>query len=468
MSFFDVISLGIKNLFRRKSRTVLTVLAISIGAFLIMIISSLGFGMEDIVLGELEKTGKITQIIVRPAIEGGEDGPAEVEEGQVRSYEIPAEKVDQIETIDHVIDVAPSINIDPKSIQLADQNKSYAANITAIKSSLGTEKEMLVGRNLYQGEERAIVIGRTYLSAFGYSEAEANNLLGKNININIQKDWIEGEVVEQELLNRYGDNYWERIPKETHDELWQEVERDLLANQSQVFEAEIVGVTASTFESSDINITLAWASDIFAFQRNEKDWTEKYGYHSILVTTDNIDNVDWVREEINKLDLGTESFKSMFKEIFTVFTVVASVLGVFSLIALIVASIGIINTMIMSTYERTREIGVMRATGASRKNISRIFTWEAGLMGLIGGAVGVALAWIAQIIISYVLNTYVLTTIDVANDPVLAGGAKDIFSTPFWLPIAVILFTMTIGLIAGIIPAKKAARLDPVEALKYE
>jgi len=187
-----------------------------------------------------------------------------------------------------------------------------------------------------------------------------------------------------------------------------------------------------------------------------------------LATVDNANNVDLVSNKLKELDVSTQSFKSIFESILKIFSIVATVLGAFGLIALIVAAIGIINTMVMATYERTREIGVMRATGASQKAVSQIFTWEAGLIGLLGGVIGIGIGLCGQTLIGFILNNYVLTKIDVSSDPILASGAKNLFSTPLWLPLGIMGFTMLLGLFAGLLPAQKAARLDPVEALKYE
>lgn len=474
--FFRIIKLGLKNLRRRKSRTILTVLAISVGAVLILIVSSLGFGMENLLMAELEKAGKMTQIIVRPAVEGvsgggppgSNKGATEVKEGQSRSHEIPAEVVDKIIGISHVVDVSPSISVDTKSIRLSGTDKSYAARIEAVTISEGTEQEVLAGRNFETSDKGAIIIGRTYLKTFGFKEFEAGDIIGKDLIINIAKDWVEGEEVDAEIKKRYGEGHMQNLSRSQSEELWREVEEEMRENQSKEFNTEIIGVSASAFDSGNIYIPISYAADIFEYSRNDRDWVKNNGYNSIIVAVDKVDNVEVVEEDLGELEVSTQSFKDMFEGVLSIFSIVSIVLGTFSLIALFVAAIGVVNTMVMSTYERIREIGVMRATGASKKDIHRIFATEAGLLGFLGGVIGIIIGYCGQLLISFIVNNYFLTGIDVSDNPILAGGAKNLFITPLWLPLAIIGVTTFLGLIAGLFPARHAANLDPVDALKYE
>ncbi|MDP4090547.1 MAG: FtsX-like permease family protein, partial [Bacillota bacterium] len=125
-----------------------------------------------------------------------------------------------------------------------------------------------------------------------------------------------------------------------------------------------------------------------------------------------------------------------------------------------VASIGVINTMTMSIYERTRSIGILKALGASRREIRKLFIFESGVMGFIGGILGTLFSLINVGIIKFFLNSY-LKSKGVTDMPKL-------FSTPIWLVLGTIGFAILISVLAGLYPAGRASRLDPVESLRYE
>jgi len=131
-------------------------------------------------------------------------------------------------------------------------------------------------------------------------------------------------------------------------------------------------------------------------------------------------------------------------------------LGGLGLIALAIAALGVMNTMIMSVLERTREIGVMRALGARRSTIRRLFTFEASTLGFFGGLFGVLLG--------FVLLAFAKPII--ANQ--FAKGTVLNLSVPIWLVFFVVGLTTLIGFFSGLVPSRRAARLDPIEALRYE
>jgi putative ABC transport system permease protein len=129
-------------------------------------------------------------------------------------------------------------------------------------------------------------------------------------------------------------------------------------------------------------------------------------------------------------------------------------------LALFVASLGIVNTMIMAVYERTREIGTLKAIGASRGDIRGLFMLEAGIIGLLGGVVGVVGGWVVGIGLNYLIEWY----IERENLPIQAT----FFIVPWWLALSSLGFAALVGIVAGLYPAARAARLDPLVALRYE
>ena len=144
------------------------------------------------------------------------------------------------------------------------------------------------------------------------------------------------------------------------------------------------------------------------------------------------------------------------KNAFIILDIVLSLIGS---IALTVSSLGIVNTMVMSILERTREIGIMKAIGASDSDIRRIFLFEASVIGLMGGLLGIALGWIVGHVINFGAN------IDIQSQ---GGTPGTLFSLPLWLIAGSIAFSIAVSLIAGSYPASRAAKLDPIQALRHD
>jgi putative ABC transport system permease protein len=177
------------------------------------------------------------------------------------------------------------------------------------------------------------------------------------------------------------------------------------------------------------------------------------------VQVDDPDNVDAVARAIETLgEYAASTPEDSAQSLSGGFRVIQAVLSIFGLIALAVASLGIVNTLIMAIYERTREIGTMKAVGASKGTIRLLFTVEAGTIGFWGGLVGVFVAWIIGQVINFVSHLTFLQDYKSFN----------ISAFPLWLILLVIALSTVIALVAGLLPANRAARLDPIEALRYE
>jgi ABC-type antimicrobial peptide transport system permease subunit len=185
----------------------------------------------------------------------------------------------------------------------------------------------------------------------------------------------------------------------------------------------------------------------------------KPAYESLTVRVKSPSAVKPVEESIKSMGFGTFSIVDATKNIQLFFTVFDLLLGIFGSLALTVASLGIINTLVMAILERRREIGILKALGAADRDVRWLFFAEAGVMGLVGGIFGVCLGWLIGKALTFGTNMYLSRQ---QLPPI------DLSSVPWWMVVAAIAFSFVVSLAAGIYPASRAARLNPVEALRYE
>jgi putative ABC transport system permease protein len=158
------------------------------------------------------------------------------------------------------------------------------------------------------------------------------------------------------------------------------------------------------------------------------------------------------------------SAKTMLQAVNVLFLMIQAVLGGVGGIALLVAGVGIANTLTMAIYERTREIGLMKAVGASNRAVMVIFLGEAGAIGFLGGVGGALIG----LLLSGAANLLYGVYLQSRGAAAAAGASASITAVPLWLPLAAVLFATVIGVLSGLYPAQRAARLEPVVALKYE
>lgn len=190
---------------------------------------------------------------------------------------------------------------------------------------------------------------------------------------------------------------------------------------------------------------------------NDRTGEDTYG--SIQVRLEDMGSMEEVKSALESMGVSVFSFADQLDEIRRVFLVLQAALGIIGAIALLVAGLGITNTMVMSILERTREIGVMKAIGGSERQIRVIFFVEASVIGFLGALAGILLGWVITRIANLVVNAHVLPP---GEDPV------SLFYFPPWLILGAIAFSVLVSLVAGLYPAFRAARIDPVRALRHD
>jgi len=229
--------------------------------------------------------------------------------------------------------------------------------------------------------------------------------------------------------------------------------------ETREFSTTLIGVEAGRrFYSADLGVQERTEIKAWWYGRPETLTTD--GYDMLMVRAVDQSAVPAVLDLAQELGLEAQSLGAVLEIANRVLAVMQALLGSVGGLALLVATLGVANTMMMAIYERTREIGVLKALGARNKEVRRIFTADAVLLGFIGGVVGLILGTLLGRLVDWIGHLYL------ANEGVTGIGPISI--VPPWLAIGALLFAALIGVVGGIYPATRAARLDPVVALKHE
>jgi putative ABC transport system permease protein len=218
------------------------------------------------------------------------------------------------------------------------------------------------------------------------------------------------------------------------------------------------------FGSGRLLIPLEVASALRAAQVNDlrdavRATNGKPAYASLTVRAKSPSQVEAIETSIKSMGFGTFSLLDATRNLRLFFTIFDLLLAIFGSLALAVATLGIINTLVMAILERRREIGILKALGAADRDVKQLFFVEAGVMGLFGGVLGVGFGWFIGRALTWGTNIYLHRQ----NLP-----SAHVFSVPWWLVLGAIAFAVIVSLAAGLYPATRAARLNPVEALRYE
>ncbi len=428
MRFDDLVRIVFRNLNRVRVRTILTTLGVIIGVAAIVTLLSVAIGFEESITGQLENIGEVNQIMVmRPRFGPGQmrgGGSAARSEVTVLDDDV----VEEIEALEGVSAVIPTISV---TSTLEVGRYTTTSSITGIdsKKAEALEIQMEDGRFLRKNEKDVIVVGYNVDDEFMEKKTEKMvdnlNILGKKAEIVVERQNDQGE------------------------------------EESKSFRVKIIGIMEEQGTDADYQVymPLELAIEIKEWTTKESDLMEEQGYDRLTVLATDSSVVVAVTEKISELGYQAFSSRQMIESLDQVFVILQAVLLGIGAIALIVAALGIINTMLMSIIERTREIGIMKVIGASNSDVTKIFLMEALSIGLLGGIGGVTLGYIASKIIDVFAGMYMEEE---------GAAASSFVVMPLWLVGFAVGFAMLVGLVSGVYPAGKAAGLSPVEALRHE
>jgi putative ABC transport system permease protein len=234
----------------------------------------------------------------------------------------------------------------------------------------------------------------------------------------------------------------------------------------KILSLRVTGVLKETRGESDwtIYMPLSQVKALNEWAQNRRINYNKEGYSQAIVKVSDVNNVLAISDQITEMGFQAYTPQSFVQGINNFYLILQIIFGGVGAIALLVAAIGIANTMAMSILERTREIGLMKAVGATNRDVLAIFLGEASGIGFLGGLGGVIVGWLAGQAINVIALVYL------ANQAGQQGGVPPSVAvyTPVWLPLFALIFSTLIGMISGLYPALRAATMVPVLALKYE
>ncbi len=445
MKLLDIVRLIFGNLNRRKGRVALTAVGVVIGTAAVVILVSLAIGLQKNANEQLYGIGDLTQIQVSPAYGdgmviysggGGGGGSASSGSGPQTPKLLTNRALDDLRAIPGVVAVIP---------------RDYMMGYLTIKYH-----RLEAGANV-------VGIGTDDLGGLGLEAAQGGVELARGAV-------IIGPMVAANFYDPY-----QRPGQQTPavPDLYDQqltfvfIKWDQNGNEiRKTLTYRVVGVLAETQGESDwsIYMRLDELKALNEWAMGRRINYNKDGYSLVIVKVDSVDHVLDITDQINSMGFQAYTPQSFVQGINNFYLVLQIIFGGVGAIALLVAAIGIANTMAMAILERTREIGLMKAVGATNRDVLSIFLGEAAGIGFLGGLGGVLIGWLTGQGINVIALVYM------AQQSASQGGMPPsvAVSTPAWLPIFALVFATLIGLISGLYPALRAATLVPVQALKYE
>jgi ABC-type antimicrobial peptide transport system permease subunit len=463
MNSIDLIRMGLKNLWRRKLRTFLTVLGVIIGTASIIIMISLGLAMTQNFTNEISKMGSLNVINIYPNYGGGYyDGPVKAVGGATDGSgttldDTAVTKISQIQGVEAITPVLEAY------YKLVSGRYAAQVSIRGIRPESMAEFEFPLqdGRLLQEGDTLNMVFGGFVPRNFYDTRASRGGMFWGGMPQEILVDVLNDRIV---MTSDY--SYGERPqpgqePSKKKPKLYKingvgilqegNYENDYYAYMSIYELQKIVDETNKDQQNQP---------GMGKMGRGMQNQQQK-GYQRVMVKVTDFQQVKEISQQIRDMGFQTNSLTDILDSMQKQYGQLQAILGGIGAVSLLVAAIGITNTMIMSIYERTKEIGVMKVIGAALSDIRRLFLLESGLIGLMGGIAGLGLSFL----MSYILNTSGMSLFGGFGG---AGPDAKMSVIPIWLVGYTMVFTTLVGILSGFYPARRAMKLSALEAIRTE
>jgi len=453
----DVTELAMRNLRESVLRNSLTTVGIAVGVASLVAMLALGVGLQQLASRRLERSGLFDTVVVMSRRDLRDFGREQQENGPApaQSPALNETARQKIEKLPNVLEAYPDIRF---VTEVRFEDKPYLTMVAGLPFSAKSNDsfEGMQGNFFSSDAAAEAILQRSF----------AEELLEKRSKPGEPEAAIASlakPLLGKELSMRY-------VERTASPSANADMSTASYSVTSRTETLKIVGVTDLDPESmrgaqrGRVFIPLKLVQNLHVMQVADlRDTTNVVGsepaYTTLSVRVSTPKYVPAVEQAIKKLGFNTFSIVDATRNLRQFFAVLDLFLGIFGSLALAVASIGIVNTLVMAILERRREIGIMKALGASDGDVRGLFFAEAGAMGILGGIVGVLFGWLLGRVINFGTNVYLQRQ----NFP-----PAQIWYVPGWLVGGAIGFAIVLSLLAGLYPANRAARLDPVQALRYE
>ncbi len=399
MKLFDLFYLSLENFKNRKSRVIFTILGVSVGIGAILFLVSLGYGLQKALLERITTEESLLTLDITPA-----------EVGLVVLNEKSLEKIALLENVERV---SPQAVIFAQ-VSLGELFSETVVNLVNPDFFVLEGTLLAVGKTFTEQDQQKIVVNSSAVELFNLKPEQ---ILGKSLSFNFF------------------------LPKEVEGML-----------EIEVFEIQrefkVIGVIEAPGSPGQIYIKRGDLPELLI---------QKYQFAKVKVVDSGF--IESVRGELIGMGFLVSALSDIVDQANKIFRAIQIILGIFGVVALIVAAIGLVNTMTISLLERTNEIGIMRAIGSSPRDIKKLFLGESFIIGFLGGVVGIGIGILGAEIFNLGINIL---------SGALGGQQINLFVYPGWFIIFIIILSSIVGLIAGFWPARQAAKLNPLEALRYK
>lgn len=457
MKFKDLLKMAKENLFRRKLRTSLTILSIVIGTISIVLMISLGMGIQEGVKKEFSSFGSVNIL--------------NVSKTQVASKTTRINETSKTSglTDDDVTDLSSIKGVDVVVPILQTSAKLVSSQYESIVQVIGYDPAYMevMGFKVKEGSllkdnfHNDILFGDKARESFTRIKSDNPNAelqrrsQADNTTTNQVDYYSEGQMYDNEggSVNNQMNPLIERFKMTLN------VDEEKKGGMEKIYSFNGVGIILAGDSDKDYNVYVPIQILEKLIKEYNEDRNTAYvkSYSSIQVRVSDLDQIKTIQRKIEAKGYSVFSLMNMLSSINKTMGILQVALGAIGGISLFVAAIGITNTMVMAITERKKEIGIMKVIGATIKDIKRLFLIESALIGLIGGIFGITLC----IGISKLISTSVFSDM-------LGGGASFSFAIPTWLILSGLVFTTAIGIISGFFPALKAMRSSALEAIRTE
>lgn len=444
MRISDLVKMGLRNLSRRKARTALTVIGVVIGTISIVVMISIGIGMNTNFKSQVMEQGSLTTITVeRYATITDEDG------NYIDSLEQTMDDVlvEQIKSLEHVKAVSPVIS--SQVILKTGKFESWMQIYAMDSETFEAFDFPAISTGSYPTSEnnQSIVFGADSLLYF-YNPS-SRNYTTKEVDLSKDKITLQFDPYLYQV-NERKNPFSLKLTEYALMERVNNWEYDSYCYMDIDYFIMIYKKYANTLKVED----------------RKKALSAIESYEKIKITVDNINNVTEVQDKIKELGFQSTSLAMYLEPMQATSNMMQMVLGGIGAIAMLVSAINIANTMIMSIYERTKEIGIMKVLGCIIRDIKKLFLFEAGMIGLIGGVIGIILSYIVswginkfgQPLFKALLSSSYMYDMENAKFSVI----------PIWLPLLAAGFAIFIGVLSGYYPASRATKISAIEAMKTD